>query len=60
MGTGVALVSFANVVSHGSILWTLLVGVPITAWWFLFLIVYPAQYREYVEGQQNFQELDEE
>ncbi|KAK9902071.1 hypothetical protein WJX75_003182 [Coccomyxa subellipsoidea] len=60
VGTGVALVSFANVVSHGSILWTLLVGVPITAWWFLFLIVYPAQYREYVEGQQNFQELDEE
>ncbi|EIE18596.1 hypothetical protein COCSUDRAFT_26336 [Coccomyxa subellipsoidea C-169] len=60
LGTGAALTAFANLVSHGSVLWTLVVGIPISAWWFLFLVVYPAQYREYVEEQRSFQQLDED
>ena len=60
LGTGAALTAFANLVSHGSVLWTLVVGIPISAWWFLFLVVYPAQYREYVKEQRSFQQLDED
>jgi hypothetical protein len=60
IGTGLACIGFVNLISQGSLLWTVLAGIPITAWWLLFLVLYPAQFKQYVEEQRSFQQLDNE
>lgn len=50
LATGSIIVGGVWTVSGHSPGWTALVALPIGAWWGLFLVLMPAQYREYVEG----------
>jgi membrane protein YdbS with pleckstrin-like domain len=50
LATGGALVGGVWALSSGSPWWTGAAAVPIVAWWFLFLAIMPAQYREYAES----------
>jgi hypothetical protein len=56
--TGTCIIAGANALSHGSVLLTVLAAGPILVWWFLFLVVVPAEYREYVEAQLSAMEDD--
>ena len=48
MGTGTSIIAAPWLVMH-SIWLTAVVALPILAWWYLFLLVMPMQYREYAE-----------
>lgn len=50
LGTGAAIVGGVNLVSGGSTGWTVFAAVPILAWFWLFLGVMPAQFREQAEA----------
>lgn len=50
LATGGLVVSSVWLVSGGSPGWTGAAALPVAAWWYLFLAVYPAQFREYAEG----------
>jgi hypothetical protein len=39
------------------VLWTALAGIPVAAWWYLFLIEYPAQFKEYIEAVREKEKL---
>ena len=56
--TGTIIIASANALSHGSVLLTALAAGPILVWWFLFLVVAPGEYREYVEAQLNAMQED--
>lgn len=56
--TGTTIITGANALSHGSVLLTALAAGPILAWWVLFLVIVPAQYREYVEAQLDAMQED--
>ena len=49
--TGTSVIGGANLLSHGSVLWTALAAGPIALWWFVFLVAVPAEYRQYVQAQ---------
>jgi hypothetical protein len=56
LGTGGAFVAGVWAISGGSTGWTVAGALPVAAWWYLFLGIMPAQYREYAEamnGQQR-------
>ncbi|KAL4448544.1 hypothetical protein ABPG75_005763 [Micractinium tetrahymenae] len=50
LATGSLVVSAVWLTSGGSPAWTAAAALPVAAWWYLFLAVYPAQFREYAEG----------
>jgi hypothetical protein len=50
VGTGAAFVAVVWAISGGSVGWTAASAVPVVAWWYLFLGIYPAQFREYAES----------
>ena len=69
VGTGSAVVAGVWAVSGGSPGWTAAAALPVAAWWWLFLGIYPQQFREYAEGlnaqqrqllQQRQQQLEEQ
>ncbi len=49
LGTGAGIIAGVYLISHGSPVWVTLVSLPVSAWWFVFLVAAPASYREYVE-----------
>lgn len=49
LGTGTGVIAGVYALSHGSPVWVTLASLPVTAWWFVFLVAAPASYREYVE-----------
>lgn len=49
LSTGCAFVGFSWVVGHNAVI-TTLAALPIGAWWYLFLVLYPASYTEQVEA----------
>lgn len=50
IGTGLAVIGGMWGFTGGSMVWTAAGSVPVIAWWYLFLIIYPAQFKEYAEG----------
>ena len=50
VGSGAAVVAGVWVISGGSNAWTGASALPVLAWWYLFLGIYPAQFREYAEA----------
>ena len=69
LATGSAVVAGVWAVSGGSSGWTAAATVPVAAWWWLFLGIYPQQFKEYAEGlnaqqrqliQQRQQQLEEQ
>ena len=54
LGTGAAVVGGVYAVSGGSPGWSTAAAIPMLLWWWLFLVVMPAQFREYAE-QHNEQ-----
>lgn len=63
VGTGGAVVAGVWALSAGSTGWTAAAALPVAAWWWLFLGVYPQQFRDYAEGlnaQQRQQQLEEQ
>ena len=48
VGTGTAITAAPWLLTH-SPWWTFVVAIPILAWWYLFLLVMPMQYRSYAE-----------
>ncbi|KAI8473606.1 MAG: hypothetical protein J3K34DRAFT_366716 [Monoraphidium minutum] len=50
LATGAAIVGGAWAASGRSPLWACLAALPVGAWWYQFLGVMPAQYREYAEA----------
>lgn len=50
VATGSFVVAGAWLASGGSPGWTAAAALPVAAWWYLFLAVYPAQFQEYAEG----------
>ncbi|GAB4817748.1 hypothetical protein N2152v2_004794 [Parachlorella kessleri] len=49
LSSGTAVVAGVWAISGGSTAWTAASALPVMAWWYLFLGVYPAQFREYAE-----------
>jgi hypothetical protein len=45
--TGFLGPSVVWLISGKSVVWTTFASVPILAWWYLFLVLYPAEYAEY-------------
>lgn len=58
IATGTALTLFVYSISHGSLLFTGIIGFFVSVWWYIFLIVYPVQYAAYLneleESEQPF------
>lgn len=53
VGTGAAFVAGVWAVSGGSAGWTAASAVPIVIWWYLFLGIMPAEFREYAESMNR-------
>lgn len=56
LGTGVGVIAAANLLSHGNIFWTGFAALPIAVWWYVFLVLVPAEFKEYVEAQSQLQD----
>ena len=54
--TGSSMIVGASSISHSSLLWTAVVAVPVAVWWTVFLVLYPAEWRQY--AQQVNAQLD--
>ncbi|PRW57056.1 hypothetical protein C2E21_4086 [Chlorella sorokiniana] len=50
LATGSTVVAGVWAVSSGSPGWTAAAALPVAAWWWLFLGIYPQQFRQYAEG----------
>ena len=53
LGTGAGFIGLVNTVSGHSALWTGLASVPILVWWYVFLVAYPAEFKNYVLSQRG-------
>ena len=53
LSTGIGFVSVVYSISGHSKLITAIAGLPILAWWALFLVLVPANFREYVQSQKG-------
>jgi hypothetical protein len=51
LATGAAVVGAAWALSGRSPGWTTAAALPVAAWWALFLVLMPAQFREYAEAE---------
>lgn len=58
--TGVAIPLAAYNISGGSTLLAVLFAVPVSMWWYAFLVIYPAGYREYRASLGTTQSMDED
>ena len=45
ISTGIVLVAGVRWISHESLIWTLLSAAPILLWWYVFLVLYPQEYK---------------
>lgn len=54
LSTGCAFVGFSWVVAHNAVL-TAFATLPIAAWWYLFLVLYPASYTESLQAYRDQQ-----
>ena len=50
--TGTTVISAVNFLSHSSYLFTGLIAVPVLVWWYLFLVLVPAEFKSYVQEQR--------
>eukprot|EP00884_Botryococcus_braunii_P003678 jgi/Botrbrau1/13310/Bobra.0315s0008.1 len=57
---GVAVPLAAYNISGGSVLLAVLLSIPVSMWWYTFLVLYPAGYREYRASQRITQSMDED
>ena len=48
LGTGAGFIGLVNTISGHSPIWTGLGAVPIFVWWYVFLVVYPADFKAYI------------
>lgn len=56
VATGGLVVSGVWQVSSGSPWWTAAAVLPVAAWWVLFLVIAPAQFRDYVDAVNEQQQ----
>ena len=45
ISTGISFVAGVRWISHESLIWTLLSAAPILLWWYVFLVLYPQEYK---------------
>ena len=57
ISTGVVFVSAVRWISHESIAWTIVGAVPILLWWYIFLVVYPEEFKRLITSGQQFNAL---
>ncbi|MEM7592522.1 MAG: DUF6737 family protein [Cyanobacteria bacterium P01_A01_bin.83] len=49
--TGITIITVSWLIFHR--IWlTIVIGLPIVAWWIYFLIIYPQAFAEYIKSQQ--------
>lgn len=50
VSTGIVLITSVNLISHQSYLMTGLIAIPIFVWWYIFLILVPQEFKQYVHN----------
>ena len=53
LGTGSGFIGFVNSISGHSAVWTGLASLPILVWWYVFLVAYPAEFKNYILSQRG-------
>lgn len=53
LGTGAGFIGLVNTISGHSALWTGIASVPILVWWYVFLVAYPAEFKNYILSQRG-------
>ncbi|KAK9816712.1 hypothetical protein WJX72_004091 [[Myrmecia] bisecta] len=57
LGTGSLIVAGVWTVSGHGLVWTALASIPVSLWWYLFLVVYPAEFKLSVEEEMQRRRL---
>ncbi len=54
LATGAGFIGIVNTISGHSAIWTGLASAPILVWWYVFLVAYPAEFKDYILSRREW------